>query len=90
MALADLVSIRASISKDNPAAAYELGRHIIECSQALEQQPLLGFATYKRSVRKLIVSRSVYSIFYRVGLEAVEIIEVFDGRRRQPRTRLRD
>lgn len=88
LAIADLVAIRAYIAEHNPAAANGVARRILHAVELLQQQPHLGLPTHRTDVRRLIVAGTVYSLPYRVEEGDIEILEVFDGRQRAPRTDL--
>ncbi len=88
LALADLVAIRAYIAEHNAAAANGIARRILHAVELLQQQPHLGLPTHRTDVRRLIVAGTVYSLPYRVEDGVIEILEVFDGRQRAPRTDL--
>lgn len=88
-AIGDLVQIRAYIAKHNPQAATEIALRLLEIAELLPVHPQMGIQTTKEEVRRLVVPQSVYSLIYRIVDEDIEIIEVFDGRRRKPRTDIR-
>lgn len=87
-AIVDLARIRAHISEDNPVAANRLAKRVLDISALLADHPDTGVATVIANVRRLIVPQSVYSLIYRRVGDEIEIIEVFDGRRKMPRTPL--
>ena len=87
-AIADLHDICAYISKDNPQAAYKIGRAILDHARILGSFPLIG-PVYPRGARgplREIVFRS-YRIFYDVSEESrsVEILHVWHGTREEPK-----
>ena len=88
LAIADLVAIRAYLGEHNPEAANGVARRILHAVELLQQQPRLGLPTHRTDVRRLIVPGTVYSLPYRVEEGTIEILEVFDGRQRAPRTDL--
>ena len=85
-AIVDLARVRAHIADDNPIAANRLAKRLLDIAALLAEQPKMGVATVVPDIRRLIVSQTVYSLIYRIAAEQVEIIEVFDGRRKMPRT----
>lgn len=85
-AIADLVHIRNYISEHNAQAANEIAARLLEIAELPPTHPQMGVRTAKQNVRRLIVPQSVYSLIYRIVDRDIEIIEVFDGRRRKPRT----
>lgn len=85
-AIADLARIRNYIAEHNPDAANSIARHLLNTAELLASHPQMGVATVMAGVHRLVVPRSVYSLIYRFSEGNIEIIEVFDGRRRRPRT----
>ena len=86
-AIADLHEICAYIARDNPQAAYSIGRGILDHVRILGSFPLIG-PTYPRGARgplHEIVFRS-YRIFYDVSenSRSVEILHVWHGAREEP------
>ncbi len=86
-AIADLHEICAFIARDNPQAAYRIGRGILDHVRILGTFPLIGPA-YPRGARgplREIVFRS-HRIFYDVSEESrnVEIPHVWHGAREEP------
>jgi toxin ParE1/3/4 len=88
LAVQDLLVIRRYIADRNPAAARSVASRILHAVELLPLQPHLGIPTHRTDVRRLVIAGTVYSIPYRVTGETIEILEVFDGRRRAPRTAL--
>ena len=86
LAVQDLLVIRRYIADRNPAAARSVAARILHAVELLPLQPHLGIPTHRTDVRRLVVAGTVYSIPYRVNGETIEILEVFDGRRRAPRS----
>ncbi|KAA9388232.1 type II toxin-antitoxin system RelE/ParE family toxin [Neorhizobium galegae] len=89
-AVADLVHLRAYIAEHNPQAASAMAARLLEIAELLIAHPEAGLQTAKPGVRRLILPQSAYSLIYRIMDQDIEIIEVFDGRRRKPRTDLAD
>lgn len=85
-AIADLISIRSYIAEHNPDAAETIALRLIEIAELLPAHPLIGVATMKQEIRRLVVPQSTYSLIYRIAEDDIEIIEVFDGRRKRPKT----
>ena len=88
LAVQDLLAIRSYFADRNPAAARSVASRILHAVELLPSQPHLGIPTHRTDVRRLVIAGTVYSIPYRVTGETIEILEVFDGRRRAPRTDL--
>lgn len=85
-AVDDLAAIHAFIAEQNPRAAKAVAQRILEAVDLLSGQPHLGALTHRVDVRKLVVAQSPCVIPYRVVGDEIEILEVFDGRQRAPRT----
>jgi plasmid stabilization system protein ParE len=88
-AIADLVRIRTYIAEHNPSAARQLAVRLLAVSELLISNAHIGVATRRAGVRRIIVPQSVYSMIYRIVGDDIEILEVFDGRRKRPRTDIR-
>ncbi|MBB3964776.1 type II toxin-antitoxin system RelE/ParE family toxin [Rhizobium metallidurans] len=84
----DLIAIQRYIAQFNPAAARAVSARLINAAKLLGERPHLGLRTHREEARRLIVSNSVYSLIYLIRDGDIEIVEVFDGRRRAPRTDL--
>jgi plasmid stabilization system protein ParE len=88
-AIADLVRIRNYIAEYNPEAAGQVAMRLMTVAELLSSSAHIGVATRRPNVRRVVVAQSVYSLIYRIAGENIEIIEVFDGRRKRPRTDVR-
>jgi toxin ParE1/3/4 len=88
LAVRDLVSIRTYIGLYHPAAARRFATEMVATAELLADNPHLGTALARPGYRRLVVGGSVYVLIYTITPEAVEILEVFDARRRKPRTAL--
>ena len=86
-AVEDLVSLRAYIAEDNPAAARRTVRHIIESiEQLIPDNPRIGRAGPVPGTRELVIPRSPYIAPYRLQRTAIQILRVYHGARRWPDT----
>jgi toxin ParE1/3/4 len=56
-------------------------------AELLIAQPEMGVAASSKELRRLVVPHSVYSLIYRIVDTDIEIIEIFDGRLKAPRSR---
>jgi plasmid stabilization system protein ParE len=90
-ALIRLIEIEEFVAADDPAAAIELTAKLIARGQALTKLwrrgrhlPELPSAA---NLRELMHGN--YRLVYRIGVEAIEILTVFEGHRRLPREDLR-
>jgi toxin ParE1/3/4 len=88
LAVQDLVSIRNYIGVHHPPAARRFAAEMVETAELLAANPHLGTALARPGYRRLVVGGSVYVLIYRITPEATEILEVFDARRKKPRTAL--
>jgi len=85
----DLIAIRAYIAQHHPHAAARIAAEIVATAELLAPNPALGTALPKPGYRRLVIGGTVYILIYRIRSEDLEILEVFDARRRRPRTRIR-
>ena len=85
-AIEDLAAIRAYIAEFNPRAAESVAARIVYAVNYLSSHPQMGVTTHRTDVRKLVVSQTPYTIPYRIMEGEIEILEVFDGRQKTPRT----
>ncbi|MEN6441723.1 MAG: type II toxin-antitoxin system RelE/ParE family toxin [Syntrophobacter sp.] len=83
-ALKNLDDEAVCIARDNPRAATELVKHVLDMVDALAEHPALGRPGRVPGTRELIITGTPYLIPYRVKGEAVEILRVFHGSRRWP------
>lgn len=81
-AVDDIGSISDYIRRHNAQAAARVGLAIQHSLDLLATSPKLGIDRPGLGVRKLGVARLPYSIYYRVGDDAIEIVHVRDDRRR--------
>ena len=66
-AIEDLVSLRAYIAEDNPAAARRTVQHIVESiEQLLPDNPRIGRAGRVPGTRELVIPRTPYIVPYRL------------------------
>ena len=79
----DLIHIRRYIARFHPVAAGRVAARILEVAELLPRQ--LGTRTHLADIRRLVVHATPYILYYRLGAECIEILEVFDGRREAPR-----
>ena len=73
--------IKSYIGKRNPDAASDVSSRINGAADRLEQFPLIGPEVEGTALRLLQVPGLTYALAYRVGLNAIEILSVFDQRR---------
>jgi toxin ParE1/3/4 len=84
-AIEDLVSLRAYIAEDNPAAARRTVQHIVESiEQLLPDNPRIGRAGRVPGTRELIIPRTPYIVPYRFQRTTIQILRVYHAARRWP------
>jgi toxin ParE1/3/4 len=84
-AIEDLVSLRAYISEEDPAAARRVVFRIIQSiEQLLPDNPRIGRAGRFPGTRELIIPRSPYIVPYRLQRTTIQILRVYHGARRWP------
>ena len=84
-AIEDLVSLRAYIAEDNPAAARRTVQHIVESiAQLLPDNPRIGRAGRVPGTRELVIPRTPYIMPYRLQRTTIQILRVYHAARRWP------
>src|ERR1700675_405429 len=77
-AIDDLVSLRANISLEDPAAAKRVALHILHCvEELLPQNPELGHPGRVPGTRELVIPTTPFVIPYRVHNEVLQILRVY-------------
>ena len=85
-AIDDLISLRAHISVDNPAAGRRVALHILHCiEKLLSQNPQLGHPGRVPGTRELVIPKTPFVVPYRVRDTVVEILRVYHHARRWPK-----
>ena len=84
-AIEDLISLRAYIAEDNPAAARRTVQHIVaSIEQLLPDNPRIGRAGRVPGTRELVIPRSPYIVPYRLQRTTIQILRVYHAARRWP------
>ena len=84
-AIEDLVSLRAYIAEDNPAATRRTVQHIVESiEQLLPDNPRIGRAGRVPGTRELVIPRTPYIVPYRLQRTTIQILRVYHAARRWP------
>ena len=84
-AIDDLVSLRAYVAEDDPAAARRIALRILyDIERLLSDHPNMGRAGRVPGTRELIISGTPYIVPYRVQHNAIHILRVFHGMHRWP------
>ncbi|MCQ1849819.1 type II toxin-antitoxin system RelE/ParE family toxin [Neorhizobium galegae] len=82
-ALQDLDEIGSYIALDNPQAAENVVRRIVEAVSMLAWHPKVGRLTSDRDTRRLTIAGTPYIAFYRLR-ERAEILAIFHTSRKWP------
>jgi len=84
-AIQDLISLRAYIAEDNPAAAQRVSLRIIQMiEELLPDNPQMGRPGRVPGTRELVIARTPYIVPYRVTGNTLQILRVYHGARRWP------
>lgn len=83
-AIDDLEVIQKYIFPRNPQAAQGMVRRIFEAVLILESMPYTGRHGRISGTRELVIPKTPYIVPYRVSNERLEIIRVYDARRKWP------
>jgi toxin ParE1/3/4 len=84
-AIEDLVSLRAYIAEDNPAAARRTVQHLVESiEQLLPDNPRIGRAGRVPGTRELVIPKTPYIVPYRFQRTTIQILRVYHAARRWP------
>jgi toxin ParE1/3/4 len=79
-----LQEIVSFLAAEQQAAAERVLEQLLEAARTLEEHPYLGRRGRLRGTRELSVARTPYLLIYRVRGEVLEVLTIFDGRRRWP------
>lgn len=83
-ALRNLDDEAAYIATDDPKAAQQVVRRVLDAVAALAEQPALGRPGRIPGTRELVVPKTRYIVPYRVQGQTVEVLRVFHTSRRLP------
>jgi toxin ParE1/3/4 len=84
-AIQDLISLRAYIAEENPAAARRIVLRVLhDVEHLLADNPQMGRPGRVPGTRELVVPRTPYIVPYRVQRATIQILRVFHGARRWP------
>ena len=81
-ALGDLNSIADYIAEHNRKAVSDIEQAISRTADNLADFPMLGIELKELKVRKILVPKSEYAIYYRVDFDEVWIVHIRHGRRK--------
>ena len=85
-ALADVTEIHRYVAADNPGAAARVVERIQAAIRLLAEMPHSGRAGRWPGTRELVIPRTPYVVPYQVQGDIIEILRVFHGARRWPRS----
>jgi len=84
-AIEDLLSLRAYIAEDNPAAARRVALSIIRTiKELLPDNPQMGRAGRVPGTRELVIPETPFIVPYRLQRRTIQILRVYHGARRWP------
>ena len=83
-AVGDLRALRHYIAHDNPIAANQISKKILNTINLLSTQPEIGRTGRVVNTRELIISDTPYIIPYRVKNNVIEIIRVLHSSMQWP------
>jgi toxin ParE1/3/4 len=84
-AVQDLVSLRAYIAEESPAAAQRTVLRILyDVEHLLPDNPHMGRPGRVPGTRELVIRRTHYIVPYRVRGETLQILRVYHSARRWP------
>jgi toxin ParE1/3/4 len=82
-AVNDLMSLRAYIAADNPAAARKVALHIMHnIEQLLPDNPQLGRPGRVPGTRELVIPNTPFIVPYRLQRNTIQILRIYHGSRR--------
>jgi toxin ParE1/3/4 len=84
-AIEDIVSLRAFIEQDDPAAARRVAFHIVRNIETLlSQHPEMGRPGRVPGTRELVIPRTPFIVPYRLQGNTIQVLRIFHGARRWP------
>jgi len=83
-AVGQFSSIAEYIARDNPPAALNVGRRLLEACNRLTQLPSIGRKGAQASTRELVVRGLPYIVVYRVTAEEIVILGIYHGAQLRP------
>jgi toxin ParE1/3/4 len=85
-AIQHLIALRSYIAEHSPRGAARVAEQILRAVELLATQPHIGRPGRITGTRELVVPGTSYVIPYRVRDGQLELIAVFHGRQKWPRT----
>ncbi len=85
-AIEHLAYLRSYIARDNPKAANQIATTLLDAVERLAELPNLGRPGRVAGTRELVVPGTRYMIPYRLRGDRLEVIAVFHGRQKWPKS----
>lgn len=79
-----LIEIETYIEAESPSAALAVVDHILVAAEQLAHFPFTGKVGRQQGIRELVLSRFLYTIFYRIKPAKIQILRVLHQRRKFP------
>jgi plasmid stabilization system protein ParE len=83
-ALSDIQCWRHYYSRVFPEGRRNSGARIRKVVASLQANPYLGHPTDETDVREFVIARTPFSILYRVRNDTLEVLRLWDNRRKLP------
>ncbi len=80
----EVVHIREYFATENPLAARQVARRILESTEKLRTTPNIGRPGRLYGTRELVIARTPFIILYRVRDGVIEILRIVHGARKWP------
>jgi toxin ParE1/3/4 len=85
-AISHLTALRAYVARENPANASGVAMTLLGAVERLAAFPNLGRTGRVAGTRELVVPGTQYVIAYRLGSGRLEVLAVFHGRQKWPKS----
>ena len=85
-AIDHLAHLRSYIARDNPKVADQIAATLLDAVERLAELPNLGRPGRVTGTRELVVPGTRYVIPYRLRGDRLEVIAVFHGRQKWPKS----
>ena len=85
-AIEHLAHLRSYIARDNPKAANQIATTLLDAVERFAELPNLGRPGRVVGTRELVVPGTRYVIPYRLRGDRLEVIAVFHGRQKWPKS----
>lgn len=85
-AITDLEQLQEYIAQDNPIAAEQVAKMIIQAVDLLKSHPAIGRPGRVPNTRELVIKDTPYLLPYRLRKGVIEILRVLHGAMQWPET----